>query len=149
MCSNQYLKTTIRQPPINQKLINTFVIVVYIQINSSSRSYSGMKKIRKTALKICKMSHLFLNYKTLIDGVYVIARIHTKNETIKANFPTLRFVIHAKMRCVVATKNRNLMMRTIPMVPFVVSKNIFVKEVPHLLTCLNRKPNTKIRIQAI
>ena len=95
------------------------------------------------------MSNLFLNYKTLIDGVYVIARIHTKNETFKANFPSLRFVIHAKMRCVVATKNRNLMMRTIPMVPFVVSKNIFVKEVPHLLTCLNRKPNTKIRIQAI
>ena len=51
MCSNQYLKTTIRQPPINQKLINTFVIVVYLQINSSSRSYSGIKKIRKTVTK--------------------------------------------------------------------------------------------------
>ena len=89
MRSNQYLKTTIRQPPINQKLINTFVIVVYIQINSSSRSYSGIKKIRKTVtktvLKICKMSHLFLNYKKMLDGIYV------SNETFKANFPTLRF----------------------------------------------------------
>ena len=78
MCSNQYLKTTIRQPPINQKLINTFVIVVYIQINSSSRSYSGIKKIRKTVtktvLKNLQNVSFISKLQKMLDGVFQLLR---------------------------------------------------------------------------